>query len=127
MPTGFTDLDRQTTGLQPSDLVLLGARPSMGKTAFALNIVQHAAVRERKVCAMFIRERSKKQLANRLLCAESVVDSERIRRGMLENEDWEKLLEALAPLSEAPIYIDDTSGITLSELCLLYTSCRGCC
>lgn len=116
VPTGFTDLDRQTTGLQPSDLVLLGARPSMGKTAFALNIVQHAAVREHKVCAIFSLEMSKKQLANRLLCAESLVDSERIRRGTLENEDWEKLLEALAPLSEAPIYIDDTSGITLAEL-----------
>ena len=116
VPTGFTDLDRQTTGLQPSDLVLLGARPSMGKTAFALNIVQHAAVREHRVCAIFSLEMSKKQLANRLLCAESLVDSERIRRGTLENEDWEKLLEALAPLSEAPIYIDDTPGITLGEL-----------
>ena len=103
VPTGFTDLDRQTTGLQPSDLVLLGARPSMGKTAFALNIVQHAAVREHRVCAIFSLEMSKKQLANRLLCAESLVDSERIRRGTLENEDWEKLLEALAPLSESPI------------------------
>ncbi len=116
VPTGFADLDRQTTGLQPADLVLLGARPSMGKTAFALNIVQHAAVREHKVCAIFSLEMSKKQLANRLLCAESLVDSERVRSGQLENEDWEKLLGALAPLSEAPIYIDDTPGITLAEL-----------
>lgn len=116
VPTGFTDLDRQTTGLQPADLVLLGARPSMGKTAFALNIVQHAAVRENKCCAIFSLEMSKKQLANRLLCAESLVDSERVRSGQLQNEDWEKLLGALAPLSEAPIYIDDTPGITLSEV-----------
>ena len=116
VPTGFADLDRQTTGLQPADLVLLGARPSMGKTAFALNIVQQAAVREHKVCSIFSLEMSKKQLANRLLCAESLVDSERVRSGQLENEDWEKLLGALAPLSEAPIYIDDTPGITLAEL-----------
>ena len=116
VPTGFVDLDRMTTGLQPTDLVLLGARPSMGKTAFALNLIQHAAVREHKVCAIFSLEMSKKQLANRLLCAESLVDSEKVRSGRLENDDWEKLLGALAPLSEAPIYIDDTPGITLAEL-----------
>lgn len=116
VPTGFADLDRMTTGLQPTDLVLLGARPSMGKSAFALNIVQHAAVREHKVCAIFSLEMSKKQCANRLLCAEALVDSEKVRSGQLENEDWEKLLGALAPLSEAPIYMDDTPGITLAEL-----------
>ncbi len=121
VPTGFTDLDRLTTGLQPADLVLVGARPSMGKTAFGLNIVCHAAVHAHKTCAVFSLEMSRKQCANRLLCSESMVDSERIRNGKLEEEDWTNLLQALSPLSEAAIYIDDTPGITLSEL---RTKCR---
>ncbi|MBQ7064991.1 MAG: replicative DNA helicase [Firmicutes bacterium] len=116
VPTGFADLDRMTTGLQPADLVLVGARPSMGKSAFGLNIVQYAAVRQHKVCAVFSLEMSKKQCANRLLCAEAMVDSGKIRSGRLEDEDWGKLLEALAPLSEAEIYIDDTPGITVAEV-----------
>ena len=116
IPTGFTELDKITTGLQPADLVLVGARPSMGKTAFGLNIVQNAAVRHKKVCAVFSLEMSKKQCANRLLCSESMVDSQKIRTGRLDDSDWQKLLEALGPLSEAPIYIDDTSGLSLTEV-----------
>ena len=114
--TGFIDLDFRTSGLQPSDLVLVGARPSMGKTAFALNVVQHAAVRKHKCCAIFSLEMSKKQLVNRMLSCEAGVESEKLRSGKLEDSDWEKLAMALAPLSEAPIYIDDTPGITLAEM-----------
>lgn len=116
IPTGFVDLDYRTSGLQPSDLVLVGARPSMGKTAFALNVVQHAAVRKHKCSAIFSLEMSKKQLVNRMLSCEAGVESEKIRSGKLEDSDWEKLAMALAPLSEAPIYIDDTPGITLAEM-----------
>ncbi len=102
--------------MQPSDLVLVGARPSMGKTAFALNVVQHAAVRKHKCSAIFSLEMSKKQLVNRMLSCEAGVESEKLRSGKLEDSDWEKLAMALAPLSEAPIYIDDTPGITLAEM-----------
>ena len=116
IPTGFVDLDYRTSGLQPSDLVLVGARPSMGKTAFALNVVQHAAVRKHKCSAIFSLEMSKKQLVNRILSCEAGVESEKLRSGKLEDSDWEKLAMALAPLSEAPIYIDDTPGITLAEM-----------
>ncbi len=116
IPTGFVDLDYRTSGLQPSDLVLVGARPSMGKTAFALNVVQHAAVRKHKCSAIFSLEMSKKQLVNRMLSCEAGVESEKLRSGKLEDSDWEKLAMALAPLSEAPIYIDDTPGITLAEM-----------
>ena len=116
IPTGFVDLDYRTSGLQPSDLVLVGARPSMGKTAFALNVVQHAAVRKHKCSAIFSLEMTKKQLVNRILSCEAGVESEKLRSGKLEDSDWEKLAMALAPLSEAPIYIDDTPGITLAEM-----------
>ena len=116
IPTGFVDLDYRTSGLQPSVLVLVGARPSMGKAAFALNVVQHAAVRKHKCSAIFSLEMSKKQLVNRMLSCEAGVESEKLRSGKLEDSDWEKLAMALAPLSEAPIYIDDTPGITLAEM-----------
>ncbi len=102
IPTGFVELDKITTGLQPADLVLVGARPSMGKTAFGLNIVQNAAVRHKKVCAVFSLEMSKKQCANRLLCAESMVDSQKIRTGRLDDSDWQKLLEALGLCPRRP-------------------------
>ena len=116
VPTGFIDLDYKTAGLHPSDLILVGARPSMGKTAFGLNIVQYAAVKKHKVCAIFSLEMAKVQIVNRLLSAESGVESEKMRTGKLDERDWERLAEALAPLSEAPIYIDDTAGITMSEI-----------
>lgn len=114
--TGFLDLDYRTAGLQPSDLVLVAARPSMGKTAFALNLVQNAAVRERKVCAMFSLEMSKEQLLNRMVCAEAMVDAQKVRTGDLEDEDWSKLSMGAVILADAPIYIDDTPGITIADM-----------
>ena len=106
--TGFTDLDYRTSGLQKSDLILIAARPAMGKTAFALNIASYAAVHSNVPVAIFSLEMSKEQLANRLLCSEAMVDSNKIRTGKLEENDWINLAKALGPLSEAPIYIDDT-------------------
>lgn len=114
--TGFLDLDQKTAGLHPSDLVLVGARPSMGKTAFGLNVIQNAAVKSGKICAVFSLEMSKKQIVNRMLACEAGVDMEHLRSGNMTDQDWEKLVEALGPLSEAEIYIDDTGGITLSEV-----------
>ncbi len=89
--TGFIDLDYRTAGMQPSDLVLVAARPSMGKTAFALNVVQYAAVHEKKVCAMFSLEMSKEQLLNRMVCSEAMVDAQKVRTGDLEDDDWSKI------------------------------------
>ncbi len=114
--TGFVDLDQKTAGLHPSDLVIVGARPAMGKTAFGLNLIQNAAVKGGKTCAVFNLEMSKKQIVNRMLACEAGVSMEHIRSGNMTDQDWEKLVEALGPLSEAPIYIDDTGGITFSEL-----------
>jgi replicative DNA helicase len=116
VPTGFPDLDAMTSGLQPSDLILVAARPSMGKTAFALNIAQNAAIRHRIPVAIFSLEMSKEQLVQRMLCAESNVDSHKLRTGRLEEDDWPRLARAMGPLSEAPIYIDDTPGITCLEI-----------
>ena len=116
VPSGFVDLDRKTAGFHPSDLILVGARPSMGKTAFGLNVVQYAAVRKKKTCAVFSLEMSRVQVVNRMLSCESGVEMEKFRSGGLEDRDWQNLAEALAPLSEAPIYIDDTPGITVSEI-----------
>ncbi|MCL2592306.1 MAG: replicative DNA helicase [Defluviitaleaceae bacterium] len=114
--TGFTDFDRKTAGLQKSDLILIAARPSMGKTALALNIAQHAAVKKGLSTAIFSLEMSKEQLVNRLLCSEAMVDAQKLRTGSLEGTDWEKIADSIGPLSEAPLYIDDTPGITLMEL-----------
>ncbi len=114
--TGFVDLDQKTAGLHPSDLVIVGARPAMGKTAFGLNLVQNAAVKGGKTCAVFNLEMSKKQIVNRMLACEAGVSMEHIRSGNMTDQDWEKLVEALGPLSEAPIYIDDTGGITFAEV-----------
>ncbi|MBQ4347673.1 MAG: replicative DNA helicase [Firmicutes bacterium] len=116
VPTGFSDFDSRTAGLQPSDLILIAARPSMGKTAFALNIAQHAAIRHNVPVAIFSLEMSREQLVSRVLCSEAMLDSQRLRTGNLEDEDWTKLTRALGPVSEAPIYIDDTPGITPMEL-----------
>lgn len=114
--TGYVDLDQKTAGLHPSDLVLVGARPSMGKTAFGLNIVQNAAVKGGKTCAIFSLEMSKQQIVNRMLACEAGVDMEHLRSGNMTDQDWTRLVEALGPLSEAEVYIDDTGGITLAEL-----------
>lgn len=114
--TGFIDLDYRTTGFQPSDLILVAARPSMGKTAFALNIAQTAAVKNGHKVAIFSLEMSKDQLVNRMLCSEAMVDAQKIRTGSLDNDDWTKLARAIGPLSEASIFIDDTPGISMTEL-----------
>ena len=116
LSTGFKDLDKLTSGLQPSDLILIAARPSMGKTAFVLNIAQHVAVREKKPVAFFSLEMSKEQLVQRMLCAESPIDAQRLRIGELEDRDWKKLVEAADRLSAAPIFIDDTPGISVMEM-----------
>ncbi|AUS95075.1 replicative DNA helicase [Clostridium thermosuccinogenes] len=116
IPTGFSDLDFKTSGLHNSDLILIAARPAMGKTAFALNIAQHAAVHEKVPVAIFSLEMSKEQLVNRMLCCEAMVDSQKMRTGKLEDDDWQKVAKALGPLSEAPIYIDDTPGVSVMEL-----------
>ena len=116
VPTGFIDLDRKTAGFHPSDLILVAARPAMGKTSFVLNIAQHAAMHANVPVAVFSLEMSKEQLINRMLWSESLVDSQRMRTGELEDEDWPKLARVIGPLSEAPIYIDDTPGITAVEM-----------
>ncbi|MCX8129887.1 MAG: replicative DNA helicase [Clostridia bacterium] len=116
IPTGFTDLDYKTAGLHNSDLVLIAARPAMGKTAFVLNIAQYAAVHAKVPVAIFSLEMSKEQLVNRMLCCEAMVDSQRMRTGKLEDDDWQKIARALGPLSEAPIYIDDTPGTSIMEI-----------
>ena len=116
LSTGFKDLDRLTAGLQPSDLILIAARPSMGKTAFVLNIAQHIGIKEKKAVAFFSLEMSKEQLVQRMLCAESTIDSQRLRIGELEPNDWTKLVAGADRLSSAPIFIDDTSGITVMEM-----------
>lgn len=116
IPTGFTDLDYKLSGLQNSDLILIAARPAMGKTAFALNIAQHAAVHAKVPTAIFSLEMSKEQLVNRILSNEAMIDSHKMRIGKLEDDDWQKIARALGPLSEAPIYIDDTPGTSIMEI-----------
>jgi replicative DNA helicase len=116
IPSGFPDLDRMTSGFQRSDLIIVAARPSVGKTAFALNIAQNVAVRARETVAIFSLEMSAFQLVQRMICAESNVDAGRMRSGFLEGDDWEKLTMAIGSLSEAEIYIDDTPGITVSDI-----------
>ena len=116
IPTGFVDLDFKTSGLHNSDLILVAARPAMGKTAFGLNLVLHAAVHARTPVAIFNLEMSKDQLVNRMLACEAMVDSQRMRTGKLEDEDWQKIARALGPLSEAQIYIDDTPGVSIMDI-----------
>ncbi|HBW37111.1 replicative DNA helicase [Desulfosporosinus sp. BICA1-9] len=116
VPTFFTELDRMTSGWQPSDLVIIAARPSMGKTALVLNMAQNASVRAKVPVAVFSLEMSKEQLVQRMLCGEAMVDQQRVRTGDLLDSDWPKLTRAVGPLSDAPIFIDDTVGISLAEL-----------
>ena len=116
VPTGFTDLDKMTAGLQPSDLIILAGRPSMGKTAFAMNIAQNASIFQNTGTAVFSLEMSKEQLTMRLLCSTGLVDSQRVRTVKLHNEDWPKLSRAVGMLTEAPIYIDDTPAISVLEM-----------
>lgn len=114
--TGFYDLDYKTSGLQNSDLILIAARPSMGKTAFALNLAEYIAIRNKIPTVIFSLEMSKDQLVSRLLSMESRVDSQLIRSGNLEAADWEKIIESAGVISEAPLIIDDTPAITVAEL-----------
>ncbi|NBD25074.1 replicative DNA helicase [Paenibacillus glycinis] len=116
IPSGFTDLDKMTSGFQRNDLIIVAARPSVGKTAFALNIAQNVGVRARETVAIFSLEMSAAQLVQRMICAESNVDAGRMRTGYLEGDDWEKLTMAIGSLSEAQIYIDDTPGITVADI-----------
>ena len=116
VPTGFSDLDYKTAGLHNSDLILIAARPAMGKSAFALNLATNAAVRANVPVAIFSLEMSKEQMVNRILCSEAMVDSNKVRTGKIEEDDWGKLAGALGPLSESEIYIDDTPGISVMEI-----------
>ncbi len=121
IPTGFLDLDYKTAGLQPSDLILIAARPAMGKTAFVLNIAQHVAFHQNKTVAIFSLEMSKEQLVNRMFSLESNVDAQHLRTGQLNDEEWEKLIESAGIIGRSNLFIDDTPGITVAEL---RTKCR---
>ena len=114
--SGFTDLDAKTSGFQSGDMILIAARPSMGKTTFALNIAEHAALRDHRSVVIFSLEMSKEQLAYKLLCSEANVDMLKLRTGTLEDKDWENIAMAAGPLSKAKIYIDDTAGVTVMEM-----------
>ena len=116
VPSGFIELDYKTAGFHGSDLVLIAARPAMGKSAFALNIATNAAVRANVPVVIFSLEMSKEQMVNRILCSEAMVDSNKVRTGKLEEDDWTKLAGSIGPLSDAEIYIDDTPGISVMEI-----------
>lgn len=116
LPSGYSDLDRFTAGLQPSDLLIIAARPSVGKTTFALNLARHVAIRSKTPVAIFSLEMSREQVALRLLAAEAGVDQQKVRRGELEEQDWQSLSRGLARLGPAPIFIDDTAAISVVEL-----------
>ena len=116
IPTGFTDLDYRTAGLQPSDMILVAARPSMGKTAFALNLAAHAACKKHITTAIFSLEMSKVQLMNRFLAMESGVSAQNMRTGNLSDGEWEKLVEGAAILGDSGLVIDDTPGISISDM-----------
>ena len=114
--TGFTDLDYRTSGFHGSDLIIIAARPAMGKSAFAINIATHAAVQTNTPVVIFNLEMSKNQVANRILCSEAMVDSNKIRTGKIDDSEWMKLANASGRLADSPIYIDDTPGISIMEI-----------
>lgn len=116
LATGFTDLDYKTSGFQPSDFILVAARPSMGKTAFVLNIAQYMAFKKNKAVAIFSLEMSREQLMNRLFSMESKVDSQSLRTGNLKDEEWSKLIESAGIIGESNLIIDDTPGISIDEM-----------
>ncbi len=116
VPTGFYDLDMMTSGLQKSDLIILAARPSMGKTALALNIAQNVGLKAHKPVAIFSLEMPKEQLVQRMLCSEAEVDSQRLKTGMMQAKDWEKLTTTMNLFADAPIFIDDCAGATVMDL-----------
>lgn len=121
IPSGFIDLDRMTAGFQRNDLIIVAARPSVGKTAFALNVAQNVGVRAGETVAIFSLEMSEGQLVQRMLCAEGQIDASRMRTGRFEGDDWERMSTAVGLLSNANIFIDDTPGITVNEI---RTKCR---
>lgn len=116
VPSGFADLDKLTSGFQNSDLIIVAARPSMGKTSLCLNIAQNASVRKKLPVALFSLEMSREQLVTRMLCGEAMVDQQKVRTGKLSDEDWQKLTQAAGPLSQAPLFIDDSPGISVVEM-----------
>ncbi len=116
VPSGFADLDEMTSGFQPADLIIVAARPSMGKTAFTLNIAQHAAIEENTPVAFFSLEMSKEALVQRMLTSEARIDAQRLRKGMLRDDDFPRLARAAGILSSAPVWIDDTPGISMMEM-----------
>ena len=116
IPTGFIDLDYKTSGMQPSDFILIAARPSMGKTAFVLNLVDYVAVKKKRPCMIFSLEMSKEQLVNRMLAMESNVDSQKLRTGTLTDADWDAVVEGIGIIGNSALTIDDMPGISISEL-----------
>ena len=116
LSTGFTNLDKLTGGFQRSDLTLIAARPSMGKTAFVLNVAQHMATRDKKSVAIFSLEMPREQLAMRMMCAEGLIDSQHFRTGAMSNDEWKNLVDAADRLSASPMFIDDTAGVNAVEL-----------
>ncbi|GCE11232.1 replicative DNA helicase [Tengunoibacter tsumagoiensis] len=116
VPTGFTDLDRMTGGLQRSDLIILAARPAVGKTSFALSLAHNSAIKHKQSIAVFSLEMSKEQLVQRLLSMDAGIDQQRLRTGWIEDEEWERIVYAMGTLSEANIWIDDTAGISTMEM-----------
>lgn len=124
VPSGFYDLDSLTAGFQPSDLIIVAARPSMGKTAFCLNIAQEVGIRKKKSVAIFSLEMSREQLVQRMLCSEAEIDSNRLRTGHMHAEDWAKLAKAMNDMGDCPIFIDDSPGLSISEM---RAKCRRLC
>ncbi|AEB74707.1 replicative DNA helicase [Clostridium botulinum BKT015925] len=116
VPSGFPELDAKTSGFQPGDMILIAARPSMGKTTFAINIAEYAAIREGKSVVVFSLEMSKEQLAYKILCSESNVDMLKLRTGELEDNDWERIAKASGPIAASKIFIDDTAGVSVMEM-----------
>ena len=116
IPTGFIDLDNRTTGFQPSDFVLVAARPSMGKTAFVLNVLRTVAIKKKRPCMLFSLEMSKEQLVNRMLSMESMIDAQKLRTGNLTDMDWDSLVKAVVEVGNSTLVIDDTPGISVTEL-----------
>ena len=116
VPTGFIDLDSMLTGLHPGELIIVGARPAMGKTSFAMNIAEHAALNKGKTTAVFTLEMPREQIAMRMLCSDARVDMQRVRKGTLHDDDWIRLAKTLGPLSASRIYIDDTAGLSPTQL-----------
>ena len=121
VPTGFVDLDSTLTGLHPGELIIIGARPAMGKTSFAMNIASYASIVKGKTVAVFSLEMPREQIVTRVLCGEARVNMQKVRKGLLEDREWNALARALGPISNAPLYLDDTAGLTPT---MLRSRCR---